>query len=108
LFWPAFTLAPRGLVECFGLDLEQPGIVAAAAAVTVLLAGVALWWRDVKAFWVIVAFGLLFSVLDVREALHQSDEGRTSVMAIASVLAVMHAAAAVLAAIGTRRLRTSK
>lgn len=86
-----------------GLDLERPGIAAATAAVTVPLAGVALWCPDVRAFWVIVAFGLLFAVLDVREALHQREWGRTSVMAMAIMLAVIHVAAAALAAIRARR-----
>jgi hypothetical protein len=87
----------------FGLDLERPGLVAAAAGVTVALAGAALGWRRRGVLWAILAFAVAFMVLDVREVVHQSSEGRTSIVVVAAILAGVHLAIAALALVGGAR-----
>lgn len=96
--------ATKSSERLFGLDLERPGIVAAASVVTIGLAGLVLAWRDKRALWFIALFAIAFAVLDVREAIHQSNESRTSLLALASVLATIHLLTAILAGIGTRRV----
>jgi len=45
----------------------------------------------------ILLFAVPFAVLDVREAVHQSNEHRTSLLAIASILIAIHVITALLA-----------
>ncbi|MCA1831838.1 MAG: hypothetical protein ABR548_08085 [Actinomycetota bacterium] len=98
----------KGSERIFGLDLERPGIVAIATVLTLALAATALLWRDRKALMLILLFAIAFAVLDVREAVHQNSEGRTSVLAIASVLAAIHVIAAGVSGAGAvRRSRGS-
>jgi hypothetical protein len=99
----AHTEAVKASERLFGLDLERPGIVAAASVVTLALAGLGLAWRDRRALLLIALFAIAFAVLDVREAIHQSSESRTSLLVLASVLATIHVITAILAGAGARR-----
>jgi len=93
----------KGSERLFGLDLERPGIVAAASVVTVALAGLVLGWRDRRALWLVGLFAIAFAVLDIREAFHQSSESRASLVVLASILAAIHLTAAILAGAAARR-----
>ena len=53
----------------------------------------------------VVAFGLGATVLDVREVLHQQREGRPGLVAVATLVALLHLAAASIAAILATRSR---
>jgi O-antigen/teichoic acid export membrane protein len=86
----------------FGVDLEQPRVVAAGAVAMVILAALALTWRRSLVMASIALFALVFAAFDVREALHQHAEGRPSLIVIATVLACMHMAVALLATISAR------
>jgi hypothetical protein len=83
----------------FGVDIEQPAIVAAGAFIMVVLAAMAFGWRRRDVLLAVAVFALAFAAFDLREAQHQSSAGRTSILVIASVLACMHVAAALLAGI---------
>lgn len=84
--------------ELFGLDIESPLAVTGAAIAT---AGLALLVLFVPASWPLalaILLCLAFAALDVREALHQQDEGRASIAAIARILLVIHLTVALLSA----------
>lgn len=89
----------------FGLDLEQPWIVAAGALLLLALGVLALSFPRRAVLWGIGALALAFAVFDVREAFHQASESKTSLLVIASVLATMHFGAAVIASSSARRHR---
>jgi Flp pilus assembly protein TadB len=77
-----------------GLDIESPATVAFAVAVSLLLAA-GLWFRPLR--WIAVAaiaFAVLFAAFDVAEILHQLDESKRELAALAAVVAGCHAAAA--------------
>jgi hypothetical protein len=85
-----------------GVDVEAPGPVVLAVAVTVALA-VGLWirkqrWLAVAAAWVAVVFALF----DVTEIAHQLDESRNGLAVLAGVIAAGHLAAAATAGLSTR------
>ena len=87
----------------FGVDVEQPGIVTSGAVIMVALALLMLGWRRRRVLVAVAVFALAFAAFDVREALHQATEGRTSLIVIASVLASMHLTAALLAGLAGRK-----
>lgn len=89
----------------FGLDLERPGIVAIGAGMMLALGVIVLAWSRRWVLWGIGVFALAFTAFDIREAMHQNSEGRTSVLAIAAVLAAAHLAAALVALIASTRTR---
>jgi hypothetical protein len=83
--------------KLLGVNPEAVGLVIAAVVASVLLA-LAIWMRRIAVVLVaIVGFGLVFAAFDVREVLHQADESRTNLIAIASVLIGLHLLAAALA-----------
>jgi len=87
----------------FGVDVEQPVIVAFGAFIMVALAALALAWRRSSVLVAVALFASAFAVFDIREAMHQASEGRTSLLIVASVLACMHATVALLAGVSRRR-----
>ncbi|MEO8425262.1 MAG: hypothetical protein ABI595_15300, partial [Actinomycetota bacterium] len=81
-----------------GIDLEAPLFVVLAVVISVALAA-AVWWRETLAVLVLVLlFALVFAVLDIAEVIHQNDSGRTGVVLVAAVVAVLHLGVAGLAA----------
>ncbi|MHB8511079.1 MAG: hypothetical protein ACYDCC_02765 [Actinomycetota bacterium] len=87
----------------FGLDLEKQGIVATGAILLVAAGVIALALRRRWVVLLVGAFALGVMAFDIREAIHQNIEGRPSLIAIASVLAATHLAAALLALIAFAR-----
>jgi hypothetical protein len=85
--------------KLLGLDPESTALVIAAVAISLLLAW-AVWVRpDRLPLLALVALAMLvFAALDVREALHQGDEGNTGLAILASAIAILHIAAGTLAA----------
>jgi hypothetical protein len=92
--------------RALGINLESAPLAAAAAAATLLFALAALAWRRRAVLLVIAAFALSFSVLDVREVLVQAGTGRSSVVALAGVLTIVHLIAATLAMAASIRERS--
>jgi len=93
--------------KIFGIDTESTPLVAAAVAVSVLLA-ICVWFGvgSVPLLLGVLGLGLVAAVFDVREAVHQSSEGRGTVEAIGIIVAVLHLAVAGLAAaLLSQRLR---
>jgi Flp pilus assembly protein TadB len=80
-----------------GMDVESPLLITAAVVMSLLLAG--LVWRrpDRRLLIVITVIAAGFAVLDAAEVVHQLDEDRTGLAALAGVIAALHAAAAALA-----------
>ncbi len=86
-----------------GIDPESPGAVAAAVAVSLVLAA-ALWFWGTPAVLVVTAvFALLFAALDVREVAHQLGEARGGLAAIALLAAALHLGVVVLAGFAVTR-----
>lgn len=90
--------------QVFGINTESIPLVVAAVAVSILLA-IALWLRRDLALVLLAVLGLgiVFAVFDVREAAHQASENRGALEAIAIVVALLHLAAAALAAVVLRK-----
>ena len=80
-----------------GVDAESPAIVTMAVLASLALAA-GLWFthRRLAAVATVVLAGL-FALFDIAEVFHQLDESRTGLAVLAVVIAVGHAAAAVLA-----------
>lgn len=80
-----------------GVNLESTPLVVAAVAVTVVLAA-ATWRRDRRLVLLVTAvFAAGFAVLDVAEFSHQIRRSAITIAVIAAVIAILHAAAALLA-----------
>jgi hypothetical protein len=93
--------------QLFGINPEAVGLVIAAVLGSVVLAGL-VWARRIPVVLLAaVAFGLVFAGFDVREVLHQIDESRTSLIAIASVLVALHLLVAALAGVALLGRRPS-
>ncbi len=90
----------------FGINPDAPWLVAVVVAITLLLAA-AIWVRNERwLLFVVVLFGLAAAVFDVRELVHQVDERRASLIALAAVLAAVHLGVSGLAAATVWRERT--
>lgn len=89
----------------FGVDLEGTTFVALAVIASMALGAALLGIRSRWMLVVVLAFGLVFAVADVREALKQIDESQTGIAAIAGGVLALHVVAAV-AAIGVMRSDT--
>ncbi|MGH2616627.1 MAG: hypothetical protein ACRDJC_15425 [Thermomicrobiales bacterium] len=86
-----------------GVNPESTTAVAAAVAISLLLAA-ALWFWGTPAVLVIAAgFALLFAALDVREVLHQVNESRGGLAAVALVAAALHVGVAIVAGLALAR-----
>jgi hypothetical protein len=85
-----------------GVDVEAPGAVVLAVAVSVALA-VGLWIRRQR--WLAAAavgVAVVFALFDVAEIAHQLDESRNGLAVLAGVIAAGHLAAAATAGLSTR------
>jgi hypothetical protein len=83
-----------GSEDLLGINPESTGLVIVAIACTVLLAA-AVWFRPIPVVLLaVVAFGLVFAALDVRELVHQVNESRAGIAVVAAVLTVLHLAIA--------------
>jgi hypothetical protein len=91
-----------GESRVFGLDAESPALIALAVAASLALAWALLRWRG--RVWLLALVGLAmlaFAALDIREASHQIDTDRTSLVIIA--VAALHLIGAALSAEEARR-----
>lgn len=96
----AHLRSEHGGEQVFGINTESTPLVVGAVAVSLLLV-LGLWLAPGLSTFVLLAIlvlGLVSAIFDVREAVHQSDEGRDSLVVVASVVAVLHATAAGMAA----------
>ena len=80
-----------------GINVESWPLAIVAAIVSIGLAFAAWRGRHRAILLAVVVFALTFSVLDLREVIHQSSEGRTGIVVLASLIALVHLAAAALA-----------
>lgn len=80
-----------------GINLEATPLVVLAVVISVALAA-ATWRHDHKLILLVTAlFAAAFAVLDVAEFSHQIRRSAVTVAVIAAIIAVLHAAAALLA-----------
>ena len=83
--------------EILGVNLESTPLVVLAVIISVALAA-ATWRSDRKLILLVTAlFAAAFAALDVAELSHQIRESAATIAVIAGIIAVMHAAAALLA-----------
>ena len=80
-----------------GIDLESPLLVGGAILVSLALAFAVLRSSSLIVPMAIVAFSILFAVLDLLELSHQLGAARAGLAALAVLLAVLHIAAALIA-----------
>jgi hypothetical protein len=86
-----------------GINVESWPLAIAAAIVSIGIALAAWRGRQRAILFAVAVFALAFTVLDIREVIHQSSEGRTGIVILASLIALVHlAAAALAAAVATR------
>ena len=91
--------------ELFGVNLESTPLVVLAVVISVALSA-ATWRTDHKLILLVTAlFAAAFAALDVAEFSHQIRESAVAIVALATIIAVLHAAAALLAE--QRRAATS-
>lgn len=97
---------PNGEESVAGVDPESTPLVAFAIVASLLLAA-GCWFRPGRRWLLVVtAFAMAaFAVLDLRELIHQLDESNTGLAVMAVVVAILHVAAAVAAAVLARRSR---
>ena len=76
--------------ELFGIDTESTPVVAAFVAASALLALAVLASRAFAVLLIVALFGFAAMAFDVREIVHQIDESREAVVALASVTAGLH------------------
>ena len=80
-----------------GVNLESTGLVIVAAIVSLALA-VLTWRLNVRLLLLTtVAFGAVFTAFDIAELVHQIKESRAGIAALAGLIALLHAAAALVA-----------
>jgi hypothetical protein len=87
-----------------GVNIEAVPFIVLAAPASLALA--ALGWarpRWLLGLATIATAMIVFGVLDVREAFHQSDENQTGLVILAAVIAALHLAAAATATAMARR-----
>jgi hypothetical protein len=96
----------RAELRPLGIDIEAAPFVALAAAGSLALA-LGAWLRPRWALLLlaVAAAMIVFGALDVREVFHQHDEGRTGLAVLAGCVALLHLAAAAVAALMGRAAR---
>lgn len=99
---------PNGEETVAGVDPESTPLVAFAIVMSLFLAA-GCWLRpEWRWLLVVTAFAMAaFAVLDLRELIHQLDESNTGLALMAVFVAILHAAAAVTAAVLARRSRST-
>jgi hypothetical protein len=86
---------PTGSTETVGgVNLEATWLIAAALLASLALAFAAWRSRAPAVLLLIVAFGLLLAALDLREVIHQTHEGRSSLVALSAIVLALHVAVA--------------
>jgi hypothetical protein len=86
---------PESGEELLGINPESTGLTVAAVLTSLALAvGMALLRRSVLVLVAVLVVMLAFAALDVRELLHQLDESRGGLAALAAVVAALHLGAA--------------
>ena len=84
--------------KVLGIDIESSAAVAAALAISLLLAALILF-VEARAFVAAVAvFALAFMVFDIAEVAHQLDASETGLAIVAAVVALAHLGSAGFAA----------
>ena len=97
--------SPASSETVLGLNLESTPLVVLAGGISVALAA-ATWLSNHKLLLVATAlFAAAFAVLDTAELVHQIDKSAAGLAALAAIIAVLHAAAAVVA---ERRSRATR
>jgi hypothetical protein len=86
-----------------GINLESTRTVIAAVVISLFLAAALYFWGTPATLIVAGAVALLFAVLDLREVAHQLSEGRSGLVVVALLAAVLHAGAAVVAGLALTR-----
>jgi hypothetical protein len=81
----------------FGIDRERPAIVVPAVILSLALAVLVWFRRDMWLLWTVVVFALLFTAFDVAEVVHQLSEDRGGLALLAAIVALLHLAAAFVA-----------
>ena len=85
--------------KLLGVNPESTGLLVVAAAASLLLAaGVWFFGASPLLLGVVALAMAAFGALDVREVVHQANESRTGLMLLAALVAILHFAAAMLAA----------
>lgn len=85
-----------------GIEPEADVTVATALIVTFLLAAAVWLWPMPIVLGLVAVFAAMFVILDVQEVLHQLSESHAGLMALASRLALLHLAIAVIALAAAR------
>lgn len=89
--------ATHGSETIAGVDPESAGLVAVAAALSLLLAAAVWRWPRRRALLLVGCAAMLaFAALDVREVVHQLDESRSGLAVLAAGVAALHLSAAAL------------
>lgn len=90
----------------FGLDLESPWLVGAAALVSLALVG-ALLYIGHPVLMAIIPLNVMMMFLDVVEVIRQVGESNTGIAAIATIIALLRLVIIVLAILALREGRMS-
>jgi len=100
---PATAAPEAGASEAIlGVNVESWPLAIVAAVLSIGAAFVAWRVRQRVVLVAIAVFALAFAALDIREAVHQGNEGRTGILVLAIFIAAVHLGASALAA-GARR-----
>lgn len=95
----------EGVETLLGINPESTGLVAAALALSVLLA-LAVWLSgSAPLLLAVIAVALVFDAFDVRELIHQAGESRPGLASIAAVVALLHLGVAAAGAVALARGR---
>jgi hypothetical protein len=85
-----------------GINLESWTLVGVAVVLSLGLA-LAIWFRPLRPVLLVTAvFALVFAVFDVAEVSHQVSASKTGLVAIATVVALLHLSTAGLSVAGSR------
>jgi hypothetical protein len=80
-----------------GLNLESSALVIVAVALSLALAALT-WFRNRRGLlFTTLAFALVFAVFDIAEVVHQINESRAGLVALAAAIALVHVATALVA-----------
>ncbi len=83
--------------QVLGIDIESPLLVTLAVALSVIGAALVAWRPSRPVLVAVAIFAAGFGALDIGELINQAEESRSSVAALAAILAVLHFAAVGLA-----------
>ena len=90
--------APANSEMVLGVNPESIPLIAAALIGSAALAGaVWIYWRRRAVVWVAGVAMAAFAILDVVEVLHRFSEQHPTLVAVAGIVTLLHAAAAVVA-----------